>query len=156
MSQGHFHEHHRRLAFQGRFLDELLQRPLLHIEGSLGDRVEAAALNQRWFLIKHLGPLHRIPPRRKHRRLGQPLPDQLQRHQPVIDPPKRRTRKSNHVHFHPFPRQTVQQRPDKRFRLAVQVKRAVNQVHANDTQRFLLPNILFVEHSHVDDNFRRV
>ena len=37
----------------------------------------------------------------------------------------------------------------------VEVKSAVNQVNADDPQRFLLPDVFFIQRAHMDENLRR-
>ena len=80
VAQRHFHQHYRRLALQLGRADKLFQRALQHIERRRRDRVEAAALNQHRFFVKHLRPLNCFAFGGEHGGLGQPLLHQLQRH----------------------------------------------------------------------------
>ncbi len=123
--QGHFHQHHRGFALQFRFGHKPFVGAFQHVERGMGERIETAALHQNRFFVEHLGPLHRLSFGGEHGRLGQVLLHQLQRHQAVVQPGKRRSVKADHVHFHAFPRQVVQQRTNQPVRIFAQIQRAV-------------------------------
>ena len=154
MAQGHFHQHHRRLVLQFRLVDELLQASLQHIECGLGHRPKTAPLDEHRLPIEHFRPLNGFPHGGEHRRLGQSVPHQFQRHQPIVHLRKCRTGKVDHVRFHPLPGQMIQKRTDEGPRVVVQVKGAIKQVHADNPERLLLPDVLLVQHPHVNENFR--
>src|SRR5208283_1471135 len=59
----------------------------------------------------------------------------------------------DHVHLHALPGKIVKQGVNKPVRLVVQVKRAVNKVHTDHTERLLLAGVFFVEHPDVDNDF---
>ncbi len=154
LAQGHFHQDDRGFAFHVRFAHEEVKRAFLHVEGRFRHRKKAAALDQDGLVIKDLGPLHRFALGGEHRRLGQALLHQLQRHQPVVHLGEGGARETDHIHFHPLPGQIVQQRSNQRHRLLVVVERAVEQIHAYSAQGFLLANAFLVQRPHVDEDFR--
>ena len=53
-------------------------------------------------------------------------------------------------------RQAVEQRADHLFGVLVEVKRAVDEVHADDPERLLLLHVFLIEHPHVDDDLVRL
>ena len=62
-------------------------------------------------------PVHDLARRGEHRRMGQPVLDQLEGHQAVVDPRKGRSAELDHVHFHPPPAQVVQERRNQPLRI---------------------------------------
>ena len=110
---------------------------------------EAAALDEHGFFVEHLGPLHGLALGGEHGGLGQPVLHQLQRGEAVVHLDERRPGELDHVHLHPLPGEVVQQRVDELRGVAVVVKRAVDEVHAQHPQRLLLADVLPVQHPHV-------
>lgn len=175
MAQGHFHEHHGRFALHLRLALELFLGALKHAEHHVRDGPKAAALDEHGLLVKHFTGNHRLADGGEHRGIGQVLFDQLQTHQPVVHAGETRPGEVDHVHLkarlacgislpahvfsrHPIPQakgEIVHERADQCFRLAMQVKRAVDQIHADDPQRFLFADVFLVEQADVDDDFRR-
>src|SRR5207244_12188855 len=51
------------------------------------------------------------------------------------------------------PGQDVQQPANENGRRVMMIKRAIDQIDADRAKRFLLPNVLLIEHAHVDENF---
>ena len=155
VAQGHFHEHRRFLAGGAQFRAEGLARPFQHVEGRARDGAEAAALHEDGLLVEHLGPLRGFPGGGEHRGFGQALLYELERHEAVVHADKRRAGEPDHVHFHALPGEVVQQRGDQRRRLALE-KRAVDEVHAEHAQRFLLMGVLLFQQADVQNDFARL
>lgn len=154
-AQRHLHQDHRLLPLDRRLLEELRPRPLEQIEGELRDGAEAAALDQDGLLVEHLRGLDDLPGGGEHRRVGQPLLDQLQAHEPVVHPVERRARELDHVHVDPLARELVHERADQRRGLPVAEVGAVDQVDAQHAERLLLARGRRVLQVAVDDDVGR-
>ena len=105
-------------------------------------------------VVQHLRGLHHLAAGGEHDRIRQSLFHQLQAHQPVIHVAERRAGELDHVHFHPAAAQIVHQRSDEMYRIVREVKRAINQIHTCQAQRFLLLDGDRVEHFDVQNQFR--
>ena len=78
----------------------------------------------------------------------------MQTHQSIIDLRVSRAGELDHVHLDAVLREIFLQRRDQLFRLLM-IERAVEQIHADDAERFLLVDIRFIEHPHVNDDLAR-
>ena len=105
--------------------------------------------------MKTLGRLNRLAISPKHDRVGQALANELQTHQPIIDIGKGRSGKLDHVHFNASRRQIFLRAKRSISSARVMIKRAVNQVHSDNPERFLLLDVRIIEHAHMNDDLAR-
>jgi len=82
----------------------------------------------------------------EHGGLGEPLLDELQGHEPVVHPVKGGPGKFDHVHFHALVGQAIKQRADERDGVAVLVKRAVDEVDAEEATASCWRGVFPIEH----------
>jgi len=81
----HLHEHHHRLALHVGSWTNWAWAHSSMSSVTLVTRPKAAPLDEDRFLVEHFSAaLHYLAIRREHRRTGQTLLDQLQRHQPIV------------------------------------------------------------------------
>ncbi len=156
LAQGHFEHDDRRIILQRFVGDELFAPAFEHIEHRVGERTETAALKQHGFFPKQFAGNYRFTVGGEHRGFGEPLLDELQRHEPVVHAGERRAGKFDHVHFNARAGKVVEQRADEFRRVGGLIKCAVNQVHADDAKRFLLAQRFLVERPNVNDDSRRI
>ena len=131
---------------------ELFVRRAKHVDVDVRHRAEAAALDQDRLLVEHFGGLQHFARGRKHRRAAQAQLHQPQAHHAVVDVAERDARELDHVDFDAPRGEVVEQRLDELVGLVIEEERAVEQVHADDAQRFLLQGVFGVEHPHVEDD----
>ncbi len=133
-------------ALSGAIGHELAAGAFQHVHMQVVDGTECAALDQHGLLVENLRCLHDLAVGREHHRLRETLLDQLQAHQAVIDLGESRARELDHVHFDAALRQVVEQRSDEVMRRILMLdQRAVDEVDADDAERFLLAHIFFVQ-----------
>ena len=118
------------------------------------DGTEAPPLDQDGRVVEQLGRLHRLAVGGEQRRIGQPLLDELEAHQPVVERVEGEAGKLDHVHFHAVAGQLVHERADEGLGPRVIVEGAVDQIHPEHPQRLLLARVLPVPHARVDDDLR--
>ena len=152
VAERHLHEHDRLAARHVGKPSELGKGAFEHVEGDPGDRAEAAPLDEDRLVIEKLCRLDHLAVRGEHRCVGQPLLDEQQAHQPVVDGGEGGPGKLHHVHFHAVPCELVHEGPDEVFGSLVVVERAVDQVHPEDAERFLLAHVVQVPHPGMDDD----
>ncbi len=153
---GDFHEHDRFLAHDLLFLEEARLGAVEDVLGRVGQRAEAAALDEHRLFIEQFVRADDLAVGREHGRVGKPLLDQLERHEPVVDVMEIRPGELDDVHLDALDRQAVEQRADELFRVLVQVERAVDEVDADDAQRLLLLDVFLIQHADVDDDLVRL
>ena len=117
------------------------------------DGPETAALDEDGALVEFLGRLNNLSIGAEHGSAPQPLRDELQAHEAVVHLGESRTAETDHVDLDAFGREVVEQAADEFFRLGMQAECAVDQIDADDAERFLLGDIFRIEHADVDDDF---
>ena len=75
----------------------------------------------------------------------------MQTHQSIVDLGEGRTGKFDQIDLNSSRREIFLERRDHSFWLRL-VKRPVKQIHSDHAERFLLLDIRFVEHAHVNDD----
>ena len=123
-----------------------------HLVGDMRDGTKTAALDQHRTLVEFLGRLHDFAVRAEHGGPTQPLGDQLEAHQTVVDRGKIRAVEADHVHLDAFRREVVEQAADQLFRFPMEAEGPVDQIDPHNSDCFLLRGILRVEHADVDDD----
>jgi len=131
---------------------ELRQCALHHVDVDVRHRTEAATLDQDRLLVEHLGRLQDCPVGGEHRRPGESELHQLQAHDAIVDVPELDAGELDHVDLDALGRQAVEQRLHEELGLVVEEAGAVDQVDADDPERFLLRLLLAVEHVDVDED----
>src|SRR5262249_27447172 len=127
-AEGSFHQNLRLFSLQFRFLQELFEPSLEHVERRFSYGPKTATLNQDRFVVQSFGPLNRLALRGKHRSLSESLAHQLKRHDPVVHSGKRRSGKSNRVYFDSLPGKAVEQGPDQGLGSSMRIDGAVNKI----------------------------
>ena len=143
------------VAHDLRLLEETGLGRVEDVLGRVRQRPEAAAFDEHRLLVEQFVRAHDLAVGGEQRRVGKPLLDELERHEPVIDVMEIRARELDDVHLDALDREPVEQRADELFRALVQIKRAMDEVDADDAQRLLLLDVLLVQHAHVDDDLVR-
>ena len=138
IAQRHLHQDHGLLPLDGRLLHELLAGSGEEVEGELRHGPEGAPLDEDGLLVEHVGGLDHFPRRGEHRRVGQPLLDQLQAHEPVVHAVEGGAGEPDHVHVDALARELVHERADQRLGFPDAEVGAVDQVDAQHTERLLL------------------
>jgi hypothetical protein len=149
------HDLHDLLALHPGFRGEFFKCAAHHVEIHVGERTEAAALDEDGLLIEHLGGLEHLAARAEHCRAAQAELDELQRHEPVVHASELDAGKFDHVDLDAARVQVIQQIFDEPLRLVMQEKAAVAEIHTDDTERLLLCLRVGVEHAHMDDDLTR-
>ena len=147
-----FHQRHDARPGHFGLARKLFLRRAKHVDVDVRHRPEAAALDQDRLFVQHFGGLQHFARGRKHRRAAQAQLHQPQAHHAVIDVPEGDARELDHVDFDAPRAQVVEQRLDELFGFVIETERAVEQVHADDAQGFLLQGVFGVEHPHVHDD----
>ncbi len=124
-----------------------------HIQGQMGDGAEAAALDEDRFFVKDLGGLDDLAIGGEHGGAGEPMLDELERHEPVVHLLKAGPGELDHVDLDPLGGQVIHERGDEVV-LAVEVERGVNEIDPDDAERLLLLEVLLVQHPDVDEDLR--
>lgn len=127
-----------------------LERGGGEIEVHVRHGAKTAALDEHRLLVEHFGGLQHLAGGGEHCRPGQPELHEPQTHRAIIDVTELIARKVDEVDLAALGAQAVEQRFDEPLGLVVEKTRAVDQIHADDTERFLLRRVLDVEHAHVD------
>ena len=96
------HQHDEILSFDVGLLHELGTGAVEHVDVDVGEGPEAAAFDQDRFLGKHLCGLHHFALSGKHGGIGEPIGNQLEAHEPVIQIAESRAGKLDHVHLDAF------------------------------------------------------
>ena len=79
--------------------DELFLRAFQHVEHRVGERTETAAFEQHRFFVKQFAGDDGLAVGGEHGGFGEPLLDELQRHQTVVHAGESRAGKFDHVHL---------------------------------------------------------
>ena len=113
---------------------------------------EAAALDEHGLVVQHLGGLEHLAGGGEHHGVGQPVLDEAQREQAVVDVREGRAAHAKHVDLDAVGPDAVDQRGHQSLRISGVVKSAVDEVDADDAQRLLLEDVFPVPHADMDDD----
>ena len=116
------------------------------------DGTKAAAFDQHGTLVEFFGRLHDFAVRAEHGGAAQTLGHQMEAHQTVVDPGKGRSAEADHVHLDTFRREVIEQAADQLFRRAMETEGAVDEIDPDNSDRFLLRDVLRVEHADMNDD----
>ena len=139
-----------------RFGQKLVARSLEDVEAEVGDGAKAPAFDQDRPLVEHLGRLDHVARGGEECRVGEASLDELQADQAVVDVGEGRAGEVDDVDLDSLRVEPVQQRADQLRRRRVGVKRAVDQVDAENAERALLSGRLAVEQPDVEDDLGRL
>ena len=131
---------------------ELLERRGREVEIHVRHGTEPSALDEHRLLVEHLRRLKHLAFGREHRHAREPELHEPQAHHAIVDVREVVAREVDDVDLDAVRAEPVEQRLEQRFGLVVQEARAVDEIHADDAERFLLERVLDVEHAHMDDD----
>ena len=123
-----------------------------HLVSDMRDGTKTAAFDQHGALVEFFGRLHDFAVRAEHGGATQTLGDQLEAHQTVVDSGKGRSAETDHVHLDTLRREVIEQAADQLFRFAMEAEGAVDEIDPDNSDRFLLRDVLRVEHADMDDD----
>jgi len=103
-----------------------------------GGGTEASSLHEDRALVEHLGGLHHLACRGEHRRIRQPLLDELQAHETVVHLAESRAGEHDHIDLDALAGEIVHQRADQGGDLAVMRGRSIDEFASEDPQCLLL------------------
>ena len=155
-AEGHLRQHDRLFASDVRFGQKLVARSLEDVEAEVGDRAKAPAFDQDRPLVEHLGRLDHLARGGEQCRVGEASLHELEADEAVVDVGEGRALEVDDVDLDSLRVEPVQQRADQLRRRRVGVKRAVDQIDAENAERALLAGRLAVEQPDVEHDLRRL
>ena len=153
---GYLHEDDDALALDRGLLDELRRGTVQHVDVHMGDRAEAAALDQDRLLVEDLRGLQDGAVGSEHHRVGQAELHQVKRHEAIVHLLEGGAAELQHVDLDAVRAQVVEKGLDQLLGVRPVVEGAVDDVDADDAQGLLLEHVLPVPHPHVQEDVARL
>ena len=136
-----FHQHDDVLPLHRRLLDELRRGAVEHVDIDVRDGPKTATFDEDGHFVEHLGGLEDVALGPEHDGVGEAAVDEVERHQPVVDLGERRAAEPEHVDLDPVGGEVVEEGRDELAWILVIVARAVDEVHADNAEGLLRPEM---------------
>ena len=127
-----------------------------HVVCHMGDRTEAAALDENGSFVERVRGLHDLAVGAEQCGAGQLLHDELEAHDAVVHIGERRPRETDHIHFNAAGLQVIKQRANEPSGVLVIESCPIDEIHAGDAQRLLLEKVLGVKHADMNNNVAEI